>query len=232
MSFGLGHGRTLDDARGVVGVSEDELPPLPDEVLTDPEAGRLDPRGWFPEPERPFEIEIGSGKGAFLLQYGEQKADVNLLGIEWAHEFYLYTADRVRRRQLPHVRVLHTDATDFIRWRVPSVIVRVVHLYFSDPWPKKRHHKNRVVRDAALTQIHRVLEPGGELRIVTDHADYWAWMEAHFDRWTSADHEPRFDRRPFEPPPGAQEGEVVGTNFERKYRVEGRPFYATTLVKA
>lgn len=231
MSFGLGHGRTLDDAPGKVGVTETELPPLPDDVLTDPEAGRLDPRTWFPHPGRPFEIEIGSGKGAFLLQYGEQRQDVNLLGIEWAHEFYLYTADRVRRRGLVNVRVLNTDATVFLRWRVPTGVVRVIHLYFSDPWPKSRHHKKRVVQDAFLADAYRVLEPGGELRIVTDHTDYWGWMEAHFARWTAEDHDPRFLMRAFEPPEGAGEGELVGSNFERKYRVEGRPFHAATLVK-
>jgi hypothetical protein len=94
-----------------------------------------------------------------------------------------------------------------------------------------------------------VLIPGGELRIVTDHDDYWAWMESHFDRWTApgslqllppsfrpspADappDSPAFRRGPFVPPPFVGEGEVVGTNFERKYRREGRTFHATTLTR-
>ncbi len=236
MSFGLGHGRTLDDAPGVIGIGGDELPPLPDEALTNPRAGWLDPRAWFQSPERPFEIEIGSGKGAFLLQQGEAQPSTNILGIEWAGEFYAYTADRVRRRGLTNVRVLNADATEFLRWRVPSGIVRTVHLYFSDPWPKKRHHKKRVVRDEVLAQLHRVLEPGGEVRIVTDHDDYWVWMEAHFDRWCGhgpvehfAGSLPAFERLDFTRPESAGEGEVVGTNFERKYAREGRPFHATVL---
>ena len=62
MSFGLGHGRQLDPAMGVVAVGEAELPPLPDAIAHDPEAGRLDPRRWFPDPPLPFEVEIGTGR--------------------------------------------------------------------------------------------------------------------------------------------------------------------------
>lgn len=71
----------------------------------------------------------------------------------------------------------------------------------------------------------------GELRVVTDHDDYWQWMESHFDRWCAADHTPRFERLPFTRPASAGEGELVGTNFERKYRREGRPFNAAILRK-
>lgn len=230
MSFGLGHGRTLDDAPGVVGVSSDELPPLPDD-LSDVAARHVDPRRWFADPAKPFEIEIGSGKGAFLIQQGSADPGTNILGIEWAREFYLYTADRVRRRQLTNVRVLHTDASQLLRWRVPDGICRVIHLYFSDPWPKKRHHKKRVVQNTFLEDAHRILIPGGELRVVTDHDDLWAWDCAHFDRWCAAAHPMRFDRLQFDRPESAGEGEVVGTNFERKYAREGRPFHACTLRK-
>ncbi len=241
MSFGLGHGKPLsDDGVGV------ELPPLPDDIAQDPTAGRLDPRQWFPEPGRAFELEIGSGKGTFLLQHAAMHEDANFLGIEWAREFCLYAADRVRRRQqagqLTHVRLLNTDATVFLRWRCPDAIVRVIHLYFSDPWPKPRHHKKRVVQDAFLADAWRVLEPGGELRVVTDHDELWAWDEAHFEHWLSPEHDSParraggfpavpFERLPFEKPASSGEGELVGTNFERKFRVEGRNFHACTLRK-
>ncbi|MCH7961078.1 MAG: tRNA (guanosine(46)-N7)-methyltransferase TrmB [Planctomycetes bacterium] len=301
MSFGLSRGRPLDVAGGVVGVTAEELGPLPDAILTDPSAGWQDPSAWFADPTRPLDIEIGSGKGGFLLKQAALEPAANFLGIERAAEFYAYTADRVRRRGLPNVRVLRADATEFLRWRCPGGIVRVIHLYFSDPWPKKRHHKKRVVQDAFLADAHRVLEPGGELRIVTDHDDYWAWMEEHFARWTSAlgwelvaeaterrsdeatkgkkdpatsrdrkeavpsnptsrdrkgavpirvsataptETDPPlpagrgsysgtssgpFQRLPFEATGSADAGELVGTNFERKYRREGRPFHACVL---
>jgi tRNA (guanine-N7-)-methyltransferase len=216
-----------------VGITGDELGPLPDEIATDPRAAWVDPRGWFPDPRLPLEIEIGSGKGTFLLQEGSERPGTNFLGIEWAREFYEYTADRVRRRGLANVRVLNADATEFLHWRCPDGIARVIHLYFSDPWPKSRHHRRRVVQDRFLADAARVLEPGGELRIVTDHDEYWAWMREHFARWCAPTPtaERPFIPADFAPPGSAGEGELVGTNFERKYRREGRPFHAAVLRK-
>jgi tRNA (guanine-N7-)-methyltransferase len=236
MSFGLGRGRPLDDAPGAVGVGREELPPLPDDLLGNPRGGWIDPRAWFADPILPLEIEIGSGKGTFLVQQGEAQPGTNFLGIEWAREFYLYAADRVRRRGLPNVRVLNTDASEFLRWRLPDGIVRVIHLYFPDPWPKARHHKNRIVQYRFLSECWRVLEDAGEVRIVTDHEGYWAWIEEHAARCCGeADSArapgPRFERLEFSPPDSADEGELVGSNFERKYRREGRPFHALILRK-
>lgn len=219
MSFGLARGRALEfDGWGR---STSDLPAWsPD----DPAAARVDPREWFAEPALPFELEIGSGKGTFLLQQAAARPGTNFLGIEWAREFFAYAADRMRRHALANVRLLHADATEFVRWRMPDGIVATIHLYFSDPWPKKRHHKRRVVQDASLGEFRRILLPGGLLHLVTDHDDLWSWYEAHASR-----HDDAWERIPFAPPESAGAGEVVGTNFERKYAREGRPFHAMTL---
>jgi tRNA (guanine-N7-)-methyltransferase len=243
MSFGLGNGRPLDDAPGIIGVTRVELPPLPDSILTSPEAGRTDPRIWFRDPHHPLEIEIGCGKGGFILQEAAAHPEVNYLGIEYAREFYLYTADRLRRRALTNARMLHADATEFLQWRCPAATVRGIHLYFSDPWPKRKHHKNRVVQDRFLAECWRVLAPDGELRVVTDHDELWAWDCEHFARWVSADDAiPEnlrtqfalppipFNQRPFAAPEWAEEGEFVGTNYERKMCAD-RPPHSTVLVK-
>ena len=229
MSFGLSRGKELDTTG--VGREMKDLPPLPDEVVTRPESAWIDFREWFDDPSKPFEIEIGSGKGTFLVQQAALQPETNFLGMEWAGEFYRYAADRIRRNRMKNVQMLRADATEIFKLRMPTGIARVVHLYFSDPWPKARHHKRRVVQDEFLAQCHRVLGEGGELRIVTDHSDYWQWMNEHFDRAAPLDGTGLFTRAEFERPDSAGEGEVVGTNFERKYRREGRPFYSIILKK-
>ncbi|MCB9840731.1 MAG: hypothetical protein H6809_03660 [Phycisphaeraceae bacterium] len=236
MSFGLGRGRALEP--GAIGVGPEEMPPLPDDLLANPLGARLNPRAWFPDPSRPFEIEIGSGKGTLLLAQSAAQPATNFLGIEWAGEFYAYAADRLRRAGVANARMLHADATEFLRWRCPDAIVRVIHLYFSDPWPKSRHHKKRVVQDSFLCDAWRVLEAGGELRVVTDHDELWAWDMEHFARWCGtgptpghAGATPAFDLLAFEAPATAGADELVGTNFERKFRAEGRGFHACVLRK-
>lgn len=234
MSFGLARGRTLD--AGAIGRTGADLPPLPDTPV-DRGAARFDPRAWFEYSERPLEIEIGSGKGGYLVDAAKRQPETNLLGIEWAREFWLYAADRCRRHALANVQLLNADAVEFLKWRVPDGIADVIHLYYSDPWPKKKHHKRRVVRDEFLKEAHRVLKAGGELRIVTDHDEYWSWMEEHFARWCDAARPaPRFDRlddasarervRVSE-----RDTELVATNYERKFTNEQKPPHATVLIK-
>lgn len=195
-----------------------DLPPFED--------GRVDPRSWFDHPARRLEIEIGSGKGTFLVQQAEARPLTNYLGIEWAGEFYRYAADRLRRRGLTNVRMLHGEAGSFLRCWCAEAVAAVIHLYFSDPWPKSRHHKRRVVQDRSLIDMHRVLAPGGELRLVTDHEALWAWYEAH-----AARHAAIFERRDFAAAPTTEPGELVGSNYERKFAVEGRALHAMTLVR-
>ncbi|MHB1156913.1 MAG: tRNA (guanosine(46)-N7)-methyltransferase TrmB [Phycisphaerales bacterium] len=224
MSLNLSHGKGLDV--GDIGREIKDLPPLGETA----ETSRFDFRNWWPVElrDRPYELEIGSGKGTFLLQQAARHipgGEVNYLGIEWAREFWRFAADRIRRHGLTNVRLLHADATEFVTWRCGDRVFRRVHIYFPDPWPKTRHHKRRSIQVPFLRQLHRVLTDDGLIRIVTDHDDYFTWIEQH-----AAQVADLFERQPFAPG-SVEEGEIVGTNFERKYRREGRPFHAMTLKK-
>lgn len=229
----MGKGLTNKKALVVTGFGRDqnELPEIG--------SGYLDLVDWFGfEPwtgqgdasggdSRTLEIELGSGKGTFLAQEAPLHPDTLFIGIEWASQFYRYASDRMRRLNLANVRMLHADGTVFIRNFVADQAVSRFHWYFPDPWPKARHHKRRTFQEPFLrNELYRVLKVGGEIHVATDHLDYWAWMQEH-----AAKVEDLYEIKPFEPPQSAGEGELVGTNFERKYRKEGRTFNGMVLVK-
>lgn len=173
----------------------------------------------------PVELEIGMGKGTFLTEQAKARPETNFFGIEWANWFWRYASDRLRRNKCANARTIRAEALFFLREHVPANSLSVLHVYFPDPWPKARHNKRRLVQPPFLEQAQRVLVPGGRLQIVTDHKGYF---EENMDPFVRASTLSVVD---YNRPGSAAEGEFVGTNFERKYRREGRPFYAIAAVK-
>ena len=168
----------------------------------------------------PVHIEIGTGKAAFVLNQARAQPDDNFLGIERARKYYRYAVDRIGRWGLTNVRIIRTEAAAFLADFVPDNSVSCFHIYFPDPWPKRRHHKRRFFCPANLEQLLRCLKKDGQLRIVTDHADYFEQIE----NLIAAQGE-RLEEIEFLPTAGADLGEWVGTNFERKYLKDQRSIY-------
>jgi tRNA (guanine-N7-)-methyltransferase len=176
----------------------------------------------------PVELEVGSGKGTFILEQARAFADANYIGVEWSNKYYKYAVDRLGRWGLQNVRMLRTDAATFIVDHVPDASIRMFHLYFPDPWPKKKHHKRRFFSDENIPQLFRILAPSGIMNIATDHEDYFSQMRDVADRAIAAG---LFEEIEFTRPAGARSGEVVGTNYERKYMKEGRTTHTLALRK-
>ena len=176
--------------------------------------------------DHPVELEIGSGKGTFLTEQARARPDVNFFGIEWANWFYRYASDRLRRNNCMNARMVRADAAFVLSQHVPAETISVVHVYFPDPWPKSRHHRRRLVQPTFPPMVHRALVPGGRVQIVTDHKDYWEENIEPVMRAAAG-----FEIVDYVRPGSASEGEFVGTNFERKYRREERPFYAIAAIK-
>lgn len=223
MTYSLSHGKELDV--GQIGLAQEDLPPF--------DKGPVHVATWFaPEmSDHPLELEIGSGKGTFLVQHARQARDVNFIGIEWSRAYWRYAADRCRRHGLQNVRLVRAEAAAFLRYYIPEACLRKVHIYFPDPWPKKRHHKRRLVQEPLLHDLHRALvaatTPGsGLIKLATDHESYFQWILEHVQRVHDL-----FEQLPFDRPESAEDTELVGTNFERKYRQQGRPVYAMILRK-
>ena len=177
----------------------------------------------------PLQVEVGSGKGTFLVNQARALAEVNFLGIEWANKFYRYCVDRLRRWQMENVRVVRADARDFIRRYLPDESVDMFHIYFPDPWPKKRHHKRRFFTEENMGQVLRALKLGGRLQVATDYKEYFEVMQQLLTGGGGASKS--FEEIPFQPPASAADGESVGSNFERKYQAEGRKIYTLALRK-
>jgi tRNA (guanine-N7-)-methyltransferase len=195
-----------------------ELPTPRGPVREGPRPGPLDWREVFGN-DHPVEVEVGSGKGLFLVTESQARPGVNFFGIEVVRKYQLFTATRLATRGLRNVRVACADARVVLRDRVATGSVQGVHVYFPDPWWKTRHHKRRVFTDEFAAQCARVLAPGGVLYVATDVADYAAMVRATVGAHTAlrelpgpAEHEPEHDLDYL-------------TNFERKFRREGRAIH-------
>lgn len=171
----------------------------------------------------PVEVEIGVGKGGFLLRRATANPGTNFLGIEWANEFYRFAADRMRRRGVSNVRILRADAGLFIRNDCPRDSIRVLHIYHPDPWPKKRHHKRRLFQPLFVDALAACLLPGGRCAVQTDHAEYFQIIRALL-----LGH-PQLVETPFDDPAFGVEAARVATNFEIKYLRGGRTMHQVAV---
>jgi tRNA (guanine-N7-)-methyltransferase len=141
------------------------------EVAELPEKFDLAP--FFAHPGAPLEVEVGSGKGLFLGSASRAYPERNFLGVEIAGKYARFAAARLAQREQKNAAMLHGDARIvFGRW-LPDASVAAVHVYFPDPWWKKRHHKRRIMNAWFVKQIERVLIPNGSLHFWTDVEEYF-----------------------------------------------------------
>ncbi|MBW3086181.1 tRNA (guanine-N(7)-)-methyltransferase [Austwickia sp. TVS 96-490-7B] len=120
----------------------------------------------------PLVVEIGSGTGDAVLAAAQAHPDIDHLAVEVYRPGAATTVIRAHRGGLTNLRVLPADAAELLRTALADGQVQEVRIFFPDPWPKARHHKRRLVNDDTITQVVRVLAPGGILRLATDWADY------------------------------------------------------------
>ena len=118
--------------------------------------------------DHPVEVEVGFGKGRFLITAAQESPGANFLGIEISRGLVEFVADRTRIRDLHNVKVAYGNAIGIFRESIKEGSVRSVHFYFPDPWWKKRHHKRRVFKEEMFRSFIRALEPGGLLHIASD----------------------------------------------------------------
>lgn len=132
--------------------------------------GRLDPAQLFGR-EAPCVLDIGFGDGEALATSAINYPHVDYLGVEIHEPGIGHLLLLLEQAAVTNVRVMDRDAADVVL-ELPDASLAAVNLFFPDPWPKKRHHKRRLVQPAFLDDLARVLRPRGLLHVATDWADY------------------------------------------------------------
>lgn len=178
----------------------------------------LDLTAWFGN-ARPVILEIGSGKGRFLISTAVERPDVNVIGIEKSLHYFRVIRDRLLKRGLTNVRLINFDAFPVIQKMLPDASIAEIHVYFPDPWPRKREQKRRIIRPEVLEEFDRVLAPEGSGIYVTDHREYFEAAAPLI--------ESRFPAERRIPGPG----DPPRTNYEAKYRAEGREIFEVRFRK-
>ena len=189
---------------------------LPRLALALPERGSLDPTSLFPSPPVAVWLEIGFGGGEHLAAQTAAHPEIGFVGSEVFESGVARLVGEVKRRDLGNIRIFADDARLLLDALPPASLGRVFIL-FPDPWPKRRHHKRRLIAPATLDRLAFVMQPGAELRLTTDDRDYLAWMlehlTAHPDFAWLARRPADWRERPSDWPP---------TRYEEKARAAGR----------
>ena len=166
----------------------------------------------------PVEVEVGTGRGLFLVNAGTGRPDTNFLGLELDYKEARYAARRMKKRELPNVRIVGGDARIALA-RMADRSVEAVHVYFPDPWWKRRHRRRRIFDAPFVTEAARILDTGGQLHAWTDVQEYFGVM------LETVGENPSFSPQPTAPERAAAHDLDYQTNFERKKRQLGLPIY-------
>ncbi len=187
------------------------------------------PNPWDPsvlfDREVPLEVEVGSGKGLFIQNASRAYPDHNFLGIEVARKYARFSAARLANRQIANAVMVAGDGLQIFRELLPDAGLDAVHVYFPDPWWKKRHRKRRVLTPGFLADVSRTLKPSG-------HFHFWTDVEEYFDSTLEL-----LDQIAELVGPHAVEEQLpehdldYQTHFERRKRQAGLPIFRSVFVK-
>jgi tRNA (guanine-N7-)-methyltransferase len=179
----------------------------------------LDWRAVFPH-EQPIEVDLGCGKGSFLLWAATANPARNYLGVERLLRRVRRVDRKAVRIGLSNLRLVRLEAMYLVSKLIPEESVSTYHILFPDPWPKRRHHARRLISVEFLADLHRTMTPAGAINCATDHEQYFEWIQQSFlasTRFAAAE--------PIVLPPEAQ------SDFEKEFVAAGKQVYRCRWVK-
>ncbi len=169
--------------------------------------------------EKLFEVDLGCGDGGFLLQMAEHYPDRYFLGVERLLGRVRKVCREGTKKGLSNLRVLRLESRYFLEYFAATESINRLHYLFPDPWPKERHHKNRLVQESFIPVLHRALTQEGELLFKTDHEDYFIWVCELLDA------SPLFEKvawdEPFYPK----------TDFQQQWEAQGKEIFSAKYRK-
>ncbi|MSU62020.1 MAG: tRNA (guanosine(46)-N7)-methyltransferase TrmB [Pedosphaera sp.] len=161
---------------------------------------------------QPMELELGSGDGSFLVKYASLNPGRNFVGVERLLGRLRKLDRKARRAGLMNLRLFRIEASYLLEYLAPPGLFDAIHVYFPDPWPKRKHRKNRLINERFVELAHRALKPGGRIFLRTDDQDYFAQMNTVFGASQS-----------FSSLETPAELAGVVTDFEHSFNAEGIP---------
>jgi tRNA (guanine-N7-)-methyltransferase len=158
----------------------------------------------------PLEVELGSGDGSFLVTHASCHPEGNFLGIERLLGRLNKMNRKIRRAGLTNVRGVRIESGYFLQYLLPANAAAALHIYFPDPWPKRRHRHHRLVNERFPSLAHAVLRVQGRVYLRTDDPDYFEQMQRVFG-----------SNSLFKAVPTPPELEATPTDFERDFQAKG-----------
>jgi tRNA (guanine-N7-)-methyltransferase len=159
-----------------------------------------------------LEVELGSGDGSFLAQFAALHPERNFIGIERLLGRLRKLERKGQRLNLANLRLLRIEASYFLEWLLPPRSIHALHVYFPDPWPKRKHQRHRLINERFPKLAGHALAAGGAVYLRTDDADYFSRMTKAFAACPS-----------FKQVPTPEALAAVMTDFERGFLRRGVP---------
>ena len=177
-----------------------------------PEAGPLDLSTLFQNNNQRFILEIGFGNGENLVDCAKKDPNSNFIGIEVYPSGIGQCLINANKYDLKNLRLLCNDAVDVFNKQIANESLDVINIFFPDPWPKKRHHKRRLISEDFIVLIKSKLRQNGLVHICTDWADYGRDIDALFESMKEFKPLEKFPKR-------------LHTKFEKKGLASGHSIY-------
>ncbi|MCS1410810.1 MAG: tRNA (guanine-N(7)-)-methyltransferase [Verrucomicrobia subdivision 3 bacterium] len=158
----------------------------------------------------PLEVEIGCGNGSFLITYAAQNPETNFLGIERLLGRIRKLDRKAKRAGVSNIKIVRVEAAYCVEYMLPPESIHACHIYFPDPWPKKKHWKKRLIAPKFVEQLAVALQLGGRVYLRTDNEPYFEQILQVFG-----------DNKRFQATVAPPELTQIVTHFERSFNAEG-----------